>query len=88
MLVLQDRYDALSMLEWYRHDAKHRSMDSAEAMDWTDSLSKRPVGSVEAVEPMQCLRAVDAENEGVAFVPAHSTPVRYTYTEFEATLRC
>ena len=75
MVVMQDKYDALSMLEWYRHDAKHRSMNSPEAMQWIDSLSKSPGGSVEAVEPIQCLRAVDAEKEGVAFVSAHSTPV-------------
>ena len=63
------------MLEWYRYDALHRSGNSIEGMDWIEAPSSRPAGRVEAVEPLYCLRAVDAEREGVAFVPAHSAPV-------------
>ena len=73
---MQDKYDALSMLEWYRYDAQHRSMDAPEAMDWIDAPSGKAAGSVEAVEPSVCLQLIDAEREGVAFVPAHSAPVR------------
>ena len=72
---MQDKYDARSMLEWYRHDAKGRSVNSMEAMDWIDAATGRPEGSVQPIPPLACLRQVDAEREGIAFVPAHSFPV-------------